>query len=169
VTETSVKTISDLGVLIADPSPHMSSLVAAMLRVLKIRDIREVSDTIGTMKELKRRAFDVLIIDDSLKGGSIELTRKLRASRNGGNGDVPIIMMSGLPETARIKEARDAGVTEFLRKPFSAQHLEIRLKTILNAPREFISAEAYAGPDRRRRHNSFTGKERRGGKAETAA
>jgi two-component system chemotaxis response regulator CheY len=154
--------IADLGVLIADPSPHMSALVATMLRVLKVRDIREVTDTAATMAELKRRAFDVLVLDDSLKGiGSIEFTRRLRANQECQNRLVPIIMMSGLPDTARIRQARDAGVTEFLRKPFSAQHLEARLKTILSAPREFIAVQSYAGPDRRRRRDTHAGKERR--------
>jgi len=70
----------------------------------------------------------------------------------------------------RIKRARDAGVTEFLRKPFSAQHVESRPKTIPGAPREFISATAYTGPDRRRRTGTYSGKERRSrSKSETAA
>jgi two-component system chemotaxis response regulator CheY len=165
-----IKAIADLAVLVADHSPHMSALVASMLRVLKVRDIREVTETTATMGELRRRPYDVLVLDDSLKGiGSIEFTRKLRASEDCPNRYVPIIMMSGLPDATRIKQARDAGVTEFLKKPFSAQHLEARLKTILNAPREFIAVEAYAGPDRRRHRNAYTGKERRDGKSESAA
>jgi hypothetical protein len=49
-----------------------------------------------------------------------------------------------------IAAARDAGVTEFLRKPFSAEHIGLRLDAIRKAPRAFVEATDYAGPPRRR-------------------
>ena len=104
------------------------------------------------MTELKRRVFDVLIIDDALDGmDGVAFTRKLRACTDCQNRYVPIIMMSAAPDARRIAEARDAGVTEFLRKPFAANHLQTRLDSIAANPRSFIEAEQYKGPDRRRR------------------
>ena len=165
------KSIPKLKVLIADPMPHMSALVTTMLRALKLRDVREVTDATAAMAELQRREYDVLILDDGLKNlGSIEFTLKLRATEDCANRHIPIIMMSGLPDAARIAKARDAGVNEFLRKPFSTQHLEARLKTILSVPRDFIAVEVYTGPDRRRRKANYSGNERRTvGKPEPAA
>ena len=154
--------ITRRGVLIADPSQHMASLVSVMLRSLGRKDIREAYDANKAMTELKRRVFDVLIIDDALDGmDGVAFTRKLRSTIDCQNRYVPIIMMSAAPDARRIAEARDAGVTEFLRKPFAASHLQTRLDSIAANPRSFIEAEQYKGPDRRRRSVDVGGNERR--------
>ena len=144
--------ITKHGVLVADHSPHMAALVGVMLRSLGRKDIREAYDASRALTELNRRAFDVLIINDALDSmDGVALTRKLRASLDCQNRHIPIIMMSAAPDAKRIADARDAGVTEFLRKPFAASHLQTRLTSIENNPRGFLEAGQYKGPDRRRR------------------
>ena len=159
-----IEEITQHGVLVADPSAHMASLVSIMLRSLGRKDIREVNDATKAMAELKRRVFDVIIIDDALDGmDGVAFTRKLRASTDSQNRLVPIIMMSAAPDAKRIADARDAGVTEFLRKPFAANHLQSRLTNIETNPRGFIEAGAYKGPDRRRKVVDVGEKDRRDG------
>lgn len=144
--------ITKRGVLVADHSQNMAALVSGMLRSLGRKDIREAYDAAKAMTELKRRAFDVVIIDDDLDGmDGVAFTKKLRASTDCQNRYVPIIMMSAAPDARRIAAARDAGVTEFLRKPFAANHLQTRLTSIEANPRGFIEAAEYKGPDRRRK------------------
>eukprot|EP00919_Chromeraceae_sp_WS-2016_P057250 GHVR01135699.1.p1 GENE.GHVR01135699.1~~GHVR01135699.1.p1 ORF type:complete len:169 (-),score=52.15 GHVR01135699.1:853-1359(-) len=144
--------ITTSGVLVADHSPHMAALITVMLRSLGRKGIREAYDASKAMLELSRRAFDVLIIDDALGGmDGVALTRKLRASADNRNRLVPIIMMSAAPDAKRIADAGDAGVTEFLRKPFEANHLQTRLLSIAAHPRSFIEGTQYMGPDRRRK------------------
>ena len=139
----------------------MAALVATMLRTLGIRDICEAVNVTRAMTALKGRAFDVLVIDDGFRGQSVEFVQKLRAKQDCRNRHIPIIMMSSLPDAAAIARARDGGVNEFLRKPFSVKHIEARLKTIFNVPRDFIAVESYNGPDRRRRIAGFDGEDRR--------
>jgi two-component system, chemotaxis family, chemotaxis protein CheY len=64
--------------------------------------------------------------------------------------------------------ARDAGVTEFMAKPISANALYQRILNIVANPRPFIKTKTYFGPDRRRTVNpNYAGPERRkGGKAD---
>lgn len=144
--------ITKRGVLIADHSPNMATLVAVMLRSIGRKDIREVYDAGRAMTELKRRQFDVIIVDDNLEGmDGVAFTRRLRGDATCQNRFVPVIMMSAAPDAKRIADARDAGVTEFLRKPFAANHLQSRLANIEANPRGFIEAREYAGPDRRRK------------------
>lgn len=151
-----------LTVLVADPSPHMAALVAGMLRAIKVREVREVHTAAAALAELGRREYGALVLDDGMKDiGSVEFVRRLRASTDSLRRGIPIIMMSSAPGVAEIKAARDAGVTEFLRKPFAPRDIGARLNTILNAPRDFIAAPAYAGPDRRRRTSAFGGDDRR--------
>lgn len=151
-----------LDVLVADPAPHMSTLIVQMLRHLKVHHVEEALTSSAALSLLNARKFGAILVDDSLKPmDGIELTRMLRASE-GLNRDTAVVMMSSTPDAARILTARDAGITEFLRKPFAAQHVETRLVSILAAPRAFIANDAYAGPDRRRRKTDYKGAERRG-------
>jgi len=147
-----VETITKKGILIVDPQPHMAALVGAMARSIGRRDIREACTVIEAMAELRRRSFDAIVLDDALAGtDAVAFVRRLRTDRECQNRLTPIIMMAAAPDAARIAAARDAGVNEFLRKPFAAAHLKARLDTIASAPRAFIEAAAYTGPDRRRR------------------
>ncbi|MGV8831401.1 MAG: response regulator [Devosia sp.] len=147
-----IEEITKQGVLVADPSTHMATLISVMLRSLGRRDIREAYDANKAMVEMMRRSFSVLIIDDGLGGmDGVAFTRKLRASNECPNRLIPIIMMSAAPDAKRIADARDAGVTEFLRKPFAANHLQTRLNSIQVNPRDFIDGAQYRGPDRRRK------------------
>ena len=144
--------ITKTGVLIADSSPHMAGMITQMLRSLGRKDMREAYDATRAMQELNRRAYEVLVIDSDLEGlDGVAFTRKLRAATDCQNRSIPIIMMSAAPDARRIADARDAGITEFLRKPFAANHLQSRLTNIAAHPRGFIEAPAYVGPDRRRK------------------
>ena len=144
--------ITSAGVLIIDPQANMAALVAGMLRSLGRRDIRELTDPSLAQTALQRRPFDIIIVDDGIaKPDAVELVRRLRANADCLNRLTPVIMLSAAPDAARIAAARDAGVTEFLRKPFATAHLKSRLDTIAGNPRPFIEAERYAGPDRRRK------------------
>ena len=55
-----------------------------------------------------------------------------------------------------IEEARDAGVTEFLVKPFTANDIARRITHVINRPRDFIETQDFFGPDRRRRRDDTT-------------
>jgi DNA-binding response OmpR family regulator len=162
--------ITKRGVLVADHSQNMAALVAVMLRSLGRRDIREAYDANKAMTELRRRVFDILIIDDALDGmDGVAFTRRLRAATDCQNRSVPVIMMSAAPDAKRIAEARDAGVTEFLRKPFAARDLQARLASIEANPRGFIEGAEYKGPDRRRKVIEVGDNERREGVKESKA
>ena len=64
---------------------------------------------------------------------------------------VPVVLVTGYSALQRVAEARDAGVTEFLVKPFSANDLAKRIAYVINKPRDYIDSDDYFGPDRRRR------------------
>ncbi len=155
-----------LRVLVCDPNPHMGTLIGQMLRHLKVHAVEEVQTAGAALQALSSRRFGLILIDDKLDAtDAVELVRMLRADGNGINRATPVIMMASAPDAARIMAAREAGVTEFLRKPFAAVHVQSRLNAIFGAPRDFVDAEEYHGPDRRRRKAEFKGGERRGAAA----
>jgi DNA-binding response OmpR family regulator len=162
------QSVAKLDVLVCDPNQHMGSLIGQMLRHLKVHAVEEVQNSHAALAALASRRFGVVLLDDDLgPTSSVELVRMLRAAEGNLNRMTPVVMMSSAPEASRILAARDAGVTEFLRKPFAAVHVETRLNSIFGAPREFIEGGGYHGPDRRRRKAEFKGGDRRAATAET--
>ena len=77
------------------------------------------------------------------------LTRKIRRSELSCRM-VPVIMVTAEATAAAILTARDAGLHEFLRKPYTAGDLQRRLEAVTLKPRDWVEAVQYIGPDRRR-------------------
>ena len=64
----------------------------------------------------------------------------------------------------RVCEARDAGVTEFIVKPVTANSVLSRMQAVIFKPRPFVKSEGYNGPCRRRVNDpKFAGPYRRAG------
>jgi len=93
----------------------------------------------------------------------LEFTRAVRMDPTSPNPFIPIIMLTGHTEMHRIVEARDAGVTEFLAKPVTANGVYARIKSVVENPRPFIKTDRYLGPSRRRRQQDIGGANRRKG------
>ena len=70
--------------------------------------------------------------------------------------------MTAHGEPAKVYEARDAGMTEYLTKPISGKRLYQRISSIVKSNRNFVRASEFFGPDRRRRVKEFDGGNRRG-------
>ncbi|HVW92038.1 MAG TPA: response regulator [Devosia sp.] len=138
-------------ILVADPTPHMAGLIATMLRSIGAQAIATVNEGPALLLALKRTPFTALVLNDRL--GSVDAVDLVRQIRAGEPEDacLPIVMLFSEASKSRIEEARDAGVTEFLRKPLSATVLEARLAQAIQHPRPAIHADSYTGPDRRRR------------------
>ena len=64
-----------------------------------------------------------------------------------------MILIKANVTAADAAEVREAGATELLAKPFSVQALRDRLAAVFQKPRPFVVAQAFKGPDRRRRDN----------------
>jgi len=140
------------GVVIADPEENLTSLIGAMMRGIGHRMVTEVTTMRDLRTVLQLRSYSLIVLDDKFgPPDAIDLVRELRKDFDSPNRTTAVIMMASAPDVARIAAARDAGVSEFLKKPFSAADLQKRIAGLDINPREFIEAPAYAGPDRRRR------------------
>ena len=71
--------------------------------------------------------------------------------------------MTAFSSVKRVAIARDSGITEFLRKPFTAEALYKRIEAIVEKPRPFVLSDNFTGPDRRRKADKdFKGTDKRG-------
>jgi two-component system chemotaxis response regulator CheY len=143
--------ISSLNVLIVEDNEHMQTLLREILRAFRVRNIRTAEDGADALKELRTFSADIILCDWNMKPvDGLEFTRLVRNAPDVMNAFVSIILITGHTEMARVYEARDVGVTEFLAKPVSARSLYDRICSAVLNPRPFISTKTYKGPDRRR-------------------
>jgi CheY-like chemotaxis protein len=139
-----------LRVLIVDDSPNMRAIVAAILKSAGVTAIREAGNGAQALALLRDFAADVALVDLQMAPmDGLEFTRRLRKSA-ARRSDLPIVMMTGHADQARVVLARDAGVNEFLVKPVTAKGVFDRIHAAVFKPRGFVKAPTYLGPDRRR-------------------
>jgi CheY-like chemotaxis protein len=143
--------IDQLNVLVVDDNPQMREIVSGILIGAGVRDVREAVDGAGALEIIRAWGVNLVILDFKMAPmDGVTLTRRIRAAPDK-TRYLPIIMMTGHAQTARVVEARDAGVTEFVVKPLTGKAIVNRIEAILLRPRPFIEAPSYFGPDRRRR------------------
>lgn len=144
----------NLKALIVEDNGHMRSLLRALLNSAGIRDVVEAANGQAGLEALREHKSDLVLTDMIMKPmDGLELTRHVRTDERSPNPFVPIIMISGHTEKYRVEAARDAGVTEFMAKPITAQNLFARIAEIVERPRAFVRCDNYFGPDRRRHQN----------------
>lgn len=115
----------------------------------------------GFDKFLKRK-HDIVITDwleNPDKG--IELLKNIRQMEDSPNIFVPVIMTAGSGHLSRVLKSRDAGVSEYLVKPFAADALATRITRVIENPRPFVISEGYTGPERRIRQKDIDFEDRR--------
>ncbi len=157
--------LKNLSILIVDSDRSMRVLCRDMLNAMGIAQVYTVDDGSRAYAELRNRRFDIVITErymETLDG--IDLTRMIRTAADSPNPLVPILMTTAMPSMSDVTEARDAGVTEFLIKPFSANDFKKRITATVTNPREFVQVASYFGPDRRRATKDFYGEDMRGRK-----
>lgn len=155
--------LEQLSFLLVDDNEFMRSVIRSMLKSLGCRHVMEARDGTEGLKRLQVFPADVVICDwEMAPMDGIEFTRRVRGDKQNPSRFIPIIMLSGHADVARVKAARDAGVHEFLVKPIKPKAFYDRLSDMIDKPRKFVSCETYFGPDRvRRKSKNYTGPERR--------
>jgi CheY-like chemotaxis protein len=128
-----------------------------------VKEFCDAKNATEAYEIIKTEGVDLIITDyamDEMNG--CDFSGLIRTGEDSPNHYVPIIMLSAYSERSRVEAARDAGVTEFCAKPVTATELYKKVVSVINTPRPFIRTSMYFGPDRRRRRNdSYKGKERR--------
>ncbi|OYW93743.1 MAG: hypothetical protein B7Z13_06435 [Caulobacterales bacterium 32-67-6] len=134
--------LSGLKVLVVDDHANTVRLIVDVLRAAGVGAVFAASEGLSARQLMAREEPDVLFTDWRMPMmDGLELTRSIRAG---------------------VETAREAGVNEFVMKPFTPAALLSRLQAVLTQPRSFIVSASYLGPDRRRKAEiSYSGPLRR--------
>lgn len=142
-----------LKILVVDDRQFQRRLIAETLRSVRDITIDYAESAQDCVLMLAGVLPDLIIIDWDIEGGKgLDLVRRIR------NGDAgaevratPIVMVSTHNRAADVERARNAGVDEFVLRPFSTAILTRRAKEVRDNKREFVESSHYVGPCRRRR------------------
>ncbi len=144
--------LKDIHILLADKDPCISHVMMQNLRAMGFSRITYAKNGNETIRALRENEIHIVVTERNLNDADgLELVRSVRAGKHAQSRAVPIIMMSGLAEEEDVIAARDAGINEYLAKPFSSKMLFRRIEQIVDKPRNFLVSYNYTGPDRRRR------------------
>ncbi len=149
-------------VLIVDPAPASARLLADLMRNISAGHLWNAPSNRKGLEAAEQVNPQLIFVELSgVNVDGVAFARRIRRSEMNCR-QAPIIMVTATATAAAILGARDAGVHEFLRKPYTAKDLLRRLETVTLRPRDWVEAVDYIGPDRRRFNSGdYTGKLKR--------
>jgi two-component system, chemotaxis family, chemotaxis protein CheY len=151
-------TFKNISILVVEDNQPMTELIKSLLLVFGVGEVFTARNGKEGFDKFVAHNPDLVLTDWMMREmDGISLSRLIRNSPKSKNQFVPVIMMTGFSEKRRVIQARDAGVTEFLVKPFTAKDLYKRLEEIIERPRQFVKSDDFFGPDRRRRRDPAYG------------
>lgn len=140
-------------VLVVDDEEDLSAICAIALE--GDFEVATANDGIRAVEKITLYEPDIIVLDAMLpKMSGYQLCQSLR--RNCRFKRTPIIMISGKSSPRDREYALRLGATDFLAKPFSAEDLVTRLKTLISQPGfqihpKSISGEQMVAEEKRRR------------------
>lgn len=147
-------TWQDRPVLVLERGALMRRLLVASLKNAGARTIITASDDAEARATVESDLPGTVVADwrtdTSSHREALSLVRSIRNSDNPAFRDVPIVLTSQFTTRTDVERARDAGISEFLKKPLSTNHFLERVRSAA-LPRQFVRATRYSGPDRRRK------------------
>ncbi len=118
-------------ILLVDDDPVNLMAAAAILKLGGYR-ITTINNGGAALKELERAGDYSLVILDVMMPeiSGYEVCKKLRESRSG--FELPVLMLTAKTSTEDIVMGLEAGANDYLPKPFEAEELLARVKTLVN-------------------------------------
>jgi two-component system, chemotaxis family, chemotaxis protein CheY len=111
-------------VLVADDSGTMRKIILRSLNAVGVTSAVEAADGSQAVALFKPGQFDLVLTDWNMPGKTgLEVAREIRAQ----DAKIPIIMITTEAEKTRVIQAIQAGVTDYLVKPFTSETLQEKL------------------------------------------
>ena len=120
---------SGMDVLVVDDAATMRRIVKGLLRELGIKNIREAENGSTALDELRKKKADLVVSDWNMPVmNGLDLLRAIRQDND--LKSTPVLMVTAEAKKENIIEALQAGVSNYIVKPFNAKTLEEKLNKI---------------------------------------
>ncbi len=120
----------NMHVLVIDDFATMRKIEKNILGQLGIKNVDEADDGSTALPKLKANKYDVVLLDWNMPNMTgLELLKAMRAEDS--LKSVPVIMVTAEALKDNVVAAAQAGVNDYVVKPFTAATLEEKLKKVL--------------------------------------
>lgn len=120
-------------ILLIEDHPEMRQLIATSLRRLGYELLEAKDGQTGIRMALTENP-DLVLLNLSLPGVSgFDIARQMK--ENFKTSHIPIVACSGWQDTNKVTESFEAGVVDYLTKPFSAQKIATVIKRHIGSER----------------------------------
>ena len=120
-----------LNVLIVDDYKTMLRIIRNLLKQIDINNVEEACDGTEALSRLRRGNFDLIISDWNMAPMTgLQLLQEVRADAR--LKSLPFIMITAESKTENVVAAKQAGVSNYIVKPFNAETLKGKIEMVLN-------------------------------------
>ena len=121
---------TSIKVLVVDDFATMRKIEKNILGQLGIKNVDEADDGTTALPKVQQNSYDLILLDWNMPQMSgLELLKAIRSDPN--TKDVPIVMVTAEALKDNIVAAAQAGVNDYIVKPFTAAVLEEKLVKVL--------------------------------------
>ncbi len=121
----------NMNVLIVDDYNTMLRIIKNLLKQLGFNNVDEATDGEMAYGMLDQKSYGLVISDWNMEPMTgIDLLKKVRASEKPYK-DIPFIMVTAESKTENVVAAKQAGVNNYIVKPFNAETLKTKIASVL--------------------------------------
>jgi two-component system chemotaxis response regulator CheY len=120
----------NMNVLVVDDYKTMLRILRNLLKQLNFSNVDEATDGTQALEKLTAGNFGLVISDWNMEPMTgIQLLRKVRADDK--LKHIPFIMVTAESKSENVIAAKEAGVSNYIVKPFNAETLKSKLVSVL--------------------------------------
>lgn len=120
-----------MNVLVVDDYQTMVRIIKNLLKQIGFSNVDEASDGSMALSMIKKKQYGLVISDWNMEPMSgLELLKQVRGAGEHFS-DVPFIMVTAESKTENVIAARQAGVNNYIVKPFNADTLKTKISAVL--------------------------------------
>jgi len=118
----------NMSILVVDDFQTMTQLMRYLLLSLGFKNVDEARDGRSALAKMSEKHYNLVISDWNMEPMSgIDFLKYLRAHGN----TVPFILVTAENKTENVIEAKQAGVNNYIVKPYNAVTLKSKLVSVL--------------------------------------
>jgi two-component system chemotaxis response regulator CheY len=120
----------NMPVLIVDDYKTMLRIIRNLLKQIGFNNVDEATDGKAALEKMQQRKYGLVISDWNMEPMTgLELLKEVRADEK--LRPTPFIMITAESKTENVIAAKQAGVNNYIVKPFNAATLKTKLTSVL--------------------------------------
>ena len=120
----------NMNILIVDDYKTMLRIIRNLLAQLGFNNVDEAPDGVTAFQRLKEKTYQLIISDwNMMPMTGLELLKKVRADEQ--LKALPFVMITAESKPDNVIAAKQAGVNNYIAKPFNADTLKLKLTAVL--------------------------------------